>query len=103
MWLFTGRYAHYGVAICIVALGFACAAILFALMAGRLALRGEGRSGREVRSDSIVWGLIILAAAAAFGEIVGFEEPVFVPGHGLNRGDALVLSVSATLLAAGGL
>ncbi len=98
MWLFRGRYAHYGVAICIVALGFASVAILFALMAGRLALRSEGRSGREVRSHSTIWGLIILAAAAAFGEIVGFEEPVFVPGHGLNRGDALILSVFATLL-----
>jgi hypothetical protein len=103
MWLFTGRYAHYGVAICIVALGFASVAILFALTAGRLALRGEGRSGRDARSNSIVWGLIVLAAAAAFGEIAGFEEPVFVPGYGLNRGDALILSVLATLLGIGAL
>jgi hypothetical protein len=102
MWLFTGRYAHYGVAICVTALGSAFIATIFAAMAGRLAFRGKGNSGRNLKSD-IIWGFIILASAGAFGGLVGFAEPVFVPGHGLNKGNALFLAVSAVLLGAGAL
>lgn len=72
-------------------------------MAGRLAVRGQGNPERGTRSRRGGWGLILLAAAATLGEIVGFGEPVFIPGYGLNKGEALLLAIAATLLGFGAL
>jgi hypothetical protein len=98
MWLFRGRYAQYGPVICGIALCFASIAAIFTLVAARITYRREGSSGRGGTTGKIIAGLLIAAAAMMFGEIIGFGEPVFVPGYGLNAGDALILAVAATLL-----
>jgi hypothetical protein len=89
MWLFTGRYAQYGPTICAVALVVIFIGVAFMAIAARLALR------HEVKSWSFVV-LLTLTAAITFGESVGFGEPIFVPGYGLNLGAALILAISAT-------
>ena len=101
MWLFTGKYAGYGMAICEIALGATLIAIIFAVLAARLTTRAARRSASGVKSDHIIWGVTILAAGAVFGEMVGFGQQVFIPGYGLNKGFALILAVIATLLGLG--
>ena len=87
MWLFTGRYAHFGPAICAIA--------FVALSIGLLFLFGALRLVR--RSD--VAAIIPFAALAAYlGYSSGFGEPVFVGNGTLNRGSALIAAVFGLML-----
>jgi len=90
MWLFTGRYAQYGPAICAIALGVLSIGVIFLVIAVRLVQR------RDVACD-----LITATVAAAFSESQAFGEPVFVSNN-LNQGTALFLAIVGILLGIGG-
>jgi hypothetical protein len=93
MWLFTGRYAQLGPAICIIALGVAAVGLVFVGVASRLVRRGD------VGTWWTAGVILAVTAAAAFDG--AFGEPVFV-ANSLNRGAALILAIVGVLLGAGG-
>jgi hypothetical protein len=90
MWLFTGRYAQYGPAICVIALGVLSMGVIFLVIAVRLAQRRD-----------VACVLITATLAAAFNESQAFGEPVFV-SNSLNPRTALFLAVVGILLGTGG-
>lgn len=90
MWLFTGRYAQYGPAICVVALGVSSVAIIFLVIAARL-----------VRRHDLASVIFTATALAAISEYQASGEPVFVSNR-LNRGVALILAIVGVLLGIGG-
>lgn len=62
-------------------------------------MRFTGRVGARKAVRTLLTFLI----AMAIGEAIGFSEPVFIPGHGLNRGSALALAAAAALAGFGAL
>ena len=91
MWLFTGRYAHLGAAICLIALVVASVGLVFITTAVRLIQR------RDLKVPSIVNVLLVAIPASLFGYAVGCGEPVFVSDH-LNLGMALFVAVAGIVL-----
>jgi hypothetical protein len=90
MWFFTGRYAQYGPAICVIALGVLSIGVIFLVIAVRLVQRRD-----------VACVLITAIVAAAFSESQAFGEPVFVSNN-LNHGTALFLAIVGILLGIGG-
>jgi hypothetical protein len=90
MWLFTGRYAQYGPAICVIALGVLSIGVIFLVIAVRLVQRRD-----------VACVLITAIVAAAFSESQAFGEPVFVSNN-FNHGTALFLAIVGILLGIGG-
>ena len=95
MWLFAGRYRNLGPAIFLIALATASIAVVFLVVAFRLARR------RVVKVPNLVNLLLIGGPAVVFGEVTGFGEPVFVSGH-LNRGAALFTAILAIVIGIAG-
>jgi hypothetical protein len=90
MWLFTGRYAQYGPAICVIAFGVVSIGVIFLVIAVRLVQRRD-----------VACVLITATVAAAFSESQAVGEPVFV-SNSLNQGTALFLAIVGILLGIGG-
>jgi hypothetical protein len=91
MWLFVGRYAHLGGAICLIALAVVSVGIIFMTLAVRVIQK------RDLRIPNAVNFLLLAIPASFFGYAVGSGEQVFV-SDSLNIGEALILAVGATLL-----
>ncbi len=91
MWLFTGRYAHLGTAICLVTFVVASIGIVFITTGVRLVQRPDCKVPNAVN--------VLLAAIPALllGHVVGSEEQVFVSDR-LNLGVALFLGVAGSVL-----
>jgi hypothetical protein len=91
MWLFTGRYAHLGAAICLIALVVASVCIVFITTAVRPSQR------RDLKVSNIVNVLLVAIPASLLGYAVGCGEPVFVSDN-LNLGMALFVAVAGIVL-----
>jgi hypothetical protein len=91
MWLFTGRYAHLGLAICLIAFVVASIGIVFLATAFHLIQR------RDLNFPNTVNVLLVAIPASLLGYAVGAGEQVFVSDR-LNLGMALVLAVAAVVL-----
>lgn len=89
MWLFTGRCAHFGPAICSIAAGVASVAVVYLLLAARLMQRHD-----------LLAVLVTAIGAAVFSESEGFAEPVFASNH-LTLGSAMFLALFGILLGLG--
>jgi hypothetical protein len=85
-----GRYAQYGPAICVIAVGAVSIGVIFLVIAARLVQRSD-----------VACVLITATVAAAFSESQSFGEPIFT-GNSLDRGVALFLAVLGILLGVGG-
>jgi hypothetical protein len=91
MWLFTGRYAHLGTAICVITFVVASVCIAFITTAVRLIQR------RDLKVPNIVNVFLVTIPASLLGFAVGSGEPVFVSDN-LNLGVALFLAVADIVL-----
>ena len=90
MWLFTGRYAQYGPAICAIAASVAAVAVTFFVMAVR-----------SIQRSDLACILVVVTVAGAFSESGAYGEPVFASNH-LNLGVALLLAIVGLSLGIGG-
>jgi hypothetical protein len=75
MWLFTGRYAQLGLAICIISLGVAAVGVVFVGVASRLVRRGD------VRTWWTAGVILAVTAAAAFNRVSLPEAPFVADQH----------------------
>lgn len=91
MWLFAGRYAHFGPIICAIA--------TVALTVGLTFL---GVAVRMARKPELALSCATALAALLFGYLAGYAEPVFVGNGGLNRGAALLVAVLGISVGLGG-
>jgi hypothetical protein len=91
MWLFTGRYAHLGAAICLITFVVASVGIVFVTRAARLIQR------RDLNVPNIFNVLLVAVPASLLGYAVGSGEPVYV-SDSLNLGEALFLAVVGIVL-----
>jgi hypothetical protein len=91
MWLFVGRYAHLGGAMCLITLAVVSVGIIFMTIAVRVIQRPD------LRIANAVTILVVIILASFFGFAVGSGEQVFVSDR-LNVGEALFLAVAGTLL-----
>ena len=91
MWLFTGRYAHLGCAICLIAFVVASVGI------GFLALAFRPIQKRDLNFPNIVTALLVAIPASLLGYAVGAGEQVFV-SDSLNIGMALFFAVAGIVL-----
>ncbi len=91
MWLFTGRYAHLGAAICLIALAVTAVCIVFITMAVRVIQR------RDLNVPNIVNVLLVAIPASLWGYAEGCEDPVFASDH-LCLGSALPAAVAGIVL-----
>ena len=91
MWLFAGRYAHFGLIICVIATVALAIGFTFLGVAVRMARRPE-----------LAMSCATALAALLFGYAAGCAEPVFVGNGGLNRGAALLTAVLGISMGLGG-
>src|SRR5437763_15152528 len=80
MWLFTGRYAHLGGAICLIALVVASVGIVFLATAFRVIQK------RDLNFPNIVNALLVAIPASLLGYAVGTGEQVFVSAAQFRHG-----------------